>query len=72
MPKETPKEEIKQILDSIAGDGHDSYMLWSGLAKSLMFGKEMYFSNIRRLIWDYKIERKENQSTEVNNSFCNY
>ncbi|NLE05780.1 MAG: hypothetical protein GX638_13410 [Crenarchaeota archaeon] len=50
MPKETKKEELKKILDSIAGDNHDSYMFWSGLAKSLMFRKEMHFSNIRRLI----------------------
>lgn len=61
MPKETQKEEMKKILDSIAGGDHDSYMFWSGLAKSLMFRKEMYFSNIRRLICDYKIERKGNQ-----------
>lgn len=61
MPKEIQKEELKEILDSIAGDNHDSYMFWSGLAKSLMFRKEMHFSNIRRLICNYKIERKGNQ-----------
>ena len=61
MPRELRKEEIKRMLDIIAGDDNDTYMFWSGLIKSQMFRKEMYFSHIRRLICDYKIDKKGNE-----------
>ena len=61
MPKDLRKEEIKRILDTLAGDDNDAYMFWSGLIKSQMFRKEMYFSQIRRFIYDYKINKKGNE-----------
>ena len=61
LPKEDRKEEIIKMLDLLAGDDNDMYMYWSGLIKSQMFRKEMYFSQVRRFICDYKIIKNGNE-----------